>query len=197
MDRATLIGMALGFGLILATMAQGVGIGAFIDTGSVMIVIGGTLASTLIFQRLTHVLSAGKVAIQAFFDKTKPIEDLIPVIIHLAAKARKEGLVSLEGETIEDDFMARGVRLGVDGLSPEIITSTLNAELAAMKGRHERGQAIFKFMADTSPSMGLIGTYPVSVSLTSLPGGVSAQTVLVNFGPGAATLGGTGESTSQ
>lgn len=54
--------------------------------------------------------------------------------------------------------MARGVRLGVDGLSPELITETLKGELSAMKERHERGQQIFKFMSTTAPSMGLIGT---------------------------------------
>jgi flagellar motor component MotA len=32
--------------------------------------------------------------------------------------------------------MARGVRLGVDGLSPELITETLKSELASMKDRH-------------------------------------------------------------
>ena len=54
--------------------------------------------------------------------------------------------------------MAGGVRLGVDGLSPELITETLKGELSAMKERHERGQQIFKFMSATAPSMGLIGT---------------------------------------
>jgi chemotaxis protein MotA len=83
---------------------------------------------------------------------------MVPLIIDLAAKARKEGLVALEGEQIDDPFMARGVRLGVDGLSPELIKETLTGELAALKDRHDRGQRIFKFMCSTAASMGLIGT---------------------------------------
>ncbi len=66
--------------------------------------------------------------------------------------------MALEGETIDDPFMARGVRLGVDGLSPELITETLKGELSAINARHERGQQLFKFMTATAPSMGLIGT---------------------------------------
>jgi chemotaxis protein MotA len=66
--------------------------------------------------------------------------------------------VALEGEQIDDPFMARGVRLGVDGLSPELISETLKSELASIKQRHERGQQIFKFMSSTAPSMGLVGT---------------------------------------
>jgi len=83
---------------------------------------------------------------------------MVPLIIDLAAKARKEGLVALEGEQINDPFMAREVRLGVDGLSPELIKETLSGELSALKDRHDRGQRIFKFMCATAPSMGLIGT---------------------------------------
>jgi len=95
---------------------------------------------------------------QAFFDKSVVMEDQIPVIIGLAQKARKEGLVALEGENIEDEFLARGVRLGVDGLSPDMIKATLTSELAALKRRHERGQQMFKFMESTAPAMGMIGT---------------------------------------
>ena len=35
---------------------------------------------------------------------------------------------------------------------------TLTAEMIAMKRRHSRGQKLFKFMASTAPSMGMIGT---------------------------------------
>ena len=83
---------------------------------------------------------------QAFFDKSSPKAELVPLIIHLAGKARKEGLVALEGEEIADPFMARGVRLGVDGLSPELITETLKSELLAMKARHERAQQILSLI---------------------------------------------------
>jgi len=130
----------------------------FVDAQSALIVIGGTIAATFVCQKLNNVLAGFQLFMQALFDKTRPVDDLVPLIIHLAAKARKEGLVSLEGETIEDPFMARGVRLGVDGLSPDIIKVTLSSELQALKARHESGQAIWKFMSATAPSMGLIGT---------------------------------------
>ncbi|MCP5040996.1 MAG: motility protein A [bacterium] len=158
MDLGTVIGLVLAFALIIGAMVLGGGVGPFIDAQSAMIVIGGTFAATLVCQKMPHVMAAFQLLMRAVFDKSSPIDELIPVIIHLAGKARKEGLVSLEGETIEDPFMARGVRLGVDGLSPDIIKTTLDSEVAAMKARHERGQNIWKFMCATAPSMGLIGT---------------------------------------
>ena len=129
MDLGTIIGLVLGFGLIGAAMMIGGGIMPFMDAQSALIVIG-----------------AIKVGMQAFFDRSTDKTLMVPLIIDLAAKARKEGLVALEGEQIDDPFMARGVRLGVDGLSPELIKETLTVELSALKDRHDRGQRIFKFM---------------------------------------------------
>ena len=158
MDLATLIGLISAFGVIVAAMLMGGSVGAFFNVPSVLMVVGGTIGATLVQQKLKHVLGAMGVAAQAFFDRSQPDEKLIPVIVNLAQKARKEGLVSLEGEDISDEFMARGIRLGVDGLSPELVTAALKSELASVKRRHERGQRIFRFMAATAPSMGMIGT---------------------------------------
>ena len=158
MDLGTVLGLLIGFGLIIAAMLLGGGVMPFVDAQSALIVIGGTFAATMTNQKMPYVIGGLKSAVQAFLDKSSPKAELVPLIIDLAGKARKEGLVALEGEEIPDSFMARGVRLGVDGLSPELITETLKSELASMKDRHERGQRIFKFMAATAPSMGLIGT---------------------------------------
>ena len=205
MDLGTNIGLMLGFGLIGTAMMLGGGIMPFMDAQSALIVIGGTISATMVNQRLTVVVGALKVGMQAFFDRSSVKAELVPLIIDLAAKARKEGLVALEGEQIEDPFMARGVRLGVDGLSPELIKETLKGELSSLKDRHDRGQRIFKFMSTTAPSMGLIGTIvglvqmlqslddPDSIGpamavalLTTLYGAILAFLI---FGPIAAKLG--------
>jgi len=158
MDIATLVGLLLAFSTILISMFLGGSMGAFINAPSIILVFGGTIGVTLINQRLVHVIGAVKVMMQAFFDRTTAPAALVPVIIDLATKARKDGVVSLENEPIEDPFIARGVRLGADGLSPEMVKSTLTAELIALKDRHERGHRIFRFMGATAPSMGMIGT---------------------------------------
>ncbi len=158
MDIATLIGLVAGFGVIVATMIMGGSISAFFNVPGIVIVFGGTVAAACINQRLKHVLSAAKVTVNAFLDRAKPVQDLIPLIVSLAQKARKEGLVSLEGENIPDPFMARGVQLGVDGLSPEVVTATLASEISSLRRRHEVGQKVLRFMGTTAPSMGMIGT---------------------------------------
>ncbi len=158
MDIATLIGVVLSFGLILGSMAMGGSIMAFYNTPGMLIVVGGTIGAALINERLNHFLGSVKVALQAFFDRKGSVDEVIDQVVDLAAKARKEGLVALDGEPIDDPFLARGVQLGVDGLSPEMIESILESDLDALKKRHTRGQTLFKFMAATAPSMGMIGT---------------------------------------
>ncbi len=158
MDLATLIGLVAGFGLIIGAIAVDGSLGAFMDPASVAIVAGGTFAAAFIAEALANVLGAFRVAMNAFIYQPRPPEALVPVILELGNKARKEGIVALEGAEIDDPFLARGVRLGVDGLSPDVIASTLQSELDGLKKRHERGQKIFKFMGATAPSMGMIGT---------------------------------------
>lgn len=158
MDLGTIIGLTAGFGVIGWAMMLGGGIMPFVDVPSVIIVFGGTIAACFTNQRIQYVVAGFKCAVQAFLDKSTSKADMIPLIVRLANKARKEGLVALEGEPIEDPFLARGVRLGVDGLSPEVIKEALSGELSAIKERHDRGQKLFKFMASTAPAMGLIGT---------------------------------------
>ena len=158
MDIATLIGLVSGFGLIIAAMASGGALGSFVDVPSLMIVGGGTVAATLINESLKRVMGAVKVGLQAFFERKASPKETIETVVGLAAKARKEGLVSLENDEIADVFLARGVRLGVDGLDPEAVHGILKSELTTLKERHTRGQSIFKFMGATAPAMGMVGT---------------------------------------
>ena len=158
MDIATLVGIIAGTVLIVGSMATGGDLGSFFNVPGLAIVVGGTIAATLINESLSQVLGAMKVGLQAFFEKKSSPEQTIDDVVALAAKARKEGLVSLENDVIEDEFLARGVRLGVDGLDPDAVHSILGSEMKTLKQRHQRGQAIFKFMGSTAPSMGMVGT---------------------------------------
>ncbi len=158
MDLATLIGLVGSAAVIVGAMLLGGSLSAFFNVPSIIVVFGGTLMVTLAHQKMGRVLGLMGVVKNTLFDRQQPVDALIPLIVSLAQKARKEGLVSLEGEDIADAFMARGIRLGVDGLSPELVTDTLSSELSALKKRHEYGHKILRFMAATAPSMGMIGT---------------------------------------
>ncbi|MFN3535434.1 MAG: motility-associated protein, partial [Desulfatiglandales bacterium] len=98
MDVATLIGILVGGGLVIAAISMGGSGTWFINLPSLMIVIGGTIGATLISYPLSDVLSVFKVAKNAFFQRTISVSELIEMMVGFARKARKEGILSFEPE---------------------------------------------------------------------------------------------------
>ncbi|MDH5491516.1 MAG: hypothetical protein OEY14_06140, partial [Myxococcales bacterium] len=143
MDIGTVIGIILGIGLLLGAILIGSSLGSFVDIPSVLIVVGGTIAATLIAEKLPRVLSAIRVAKNAFRVPAGDAHATIETIVKLSNIARREGVLALENQQIDEPFLAKGVRMAVDGLAQEEIRGTLTAELVAMKQRHSRGQKLF------------------------------------------------------
>ena len=158
MDIATLIGLVGALAMILGAIMMGGDLVAFINIPSVIIVVGGTLMCALTMQRLQVVISAFKVALNAFTYNLDPPQELIERIVEMAIKARKDGMLALEREQIDYPFLQKGIQMAIDGSTPDTIKAVLATEMASLKQRHERGQAVFKFMEATAPAMGLIGT---------------------------------------
>jgi len=157
-DPATLVGIVMGFGMIIGSIALKGALAAFVDPPSMLIVVGGTLATTLVMETMENVIGAFKVAKNAFFQRRSDVISTIKTILELSGVARKQGILELEKTQIEDGFLAKGIRMAVDGLSQEQIQETLGGELVSMRQRHLRGQKLFKFMGTTAPALGMIGT---------------------------------------
>ena len=158
MDLATLLGMLGGFGVIIGAIALGGSVLLFVNTPSFIIVVGGTVAATLIKFPLGHFLGAFKVAVKAFRSKCEDPGELIRHALDLSQVARKSGLLALENQEIQNEFLKKGIQLAVDGNPPEFVRKTLNQDIDLAIQRHETGQAIFRAIGDSAPAMGMIGT---------------------------------------
>ena len=119
---------------------------------------GGTLAATLISEKMGTFIGAAKVALKAFFAKPVAVDKTITRLVELATLMRKDGALALENEEIDDPFLAKGVRLSVDGLAPDEVQGALMSEMRSFKDRHKQGHRIFRFMGATAPAMGMVGT---------------------------------------
>jgi chemotaxis protein MotA len=159
-DLSTVVGLILAFGLVAAAVISGGNLMDFVDTPSVLIVIGGTFATTLVNFPLPTVLGIGGVVKNAFFNTSLSPLDTVSTLVSFAERARREGILALEGsmDEIEDDFIRSGLRLAVDGVEPELIKDILQTELAFIEDRHRTGQSILTYMGSASPAMGMIGT---------------------------------------
>ena len=158
MDIASLIGFLGAVGMIVGAMVSGGGIGPFIDTPSILIVFGGTFFAVMYTTPLGTFLGSFGVMAKAFLPPVKKQDELIERMIELAAIARKDGMMALEGQDVPDKFFAKGMQMLVDGADEAKLTSQLKQEIKSMQARHEANQAVVKAWVDLAPAMGMIGT---------------------------------------
>ncbi len=167
MDLATLLGLLIAWGLIIATIALGSGALVFINAPSLMIVLGGTIAVVLMRFTVGQFIGSIKTAMKAFLYKAESTDDLINSVVDLAGIARKEGLLALEGQDITNPVLGMGIRMLVDGHEATVVKKALSTEMNEMVSRHKLGQDIFKQIGDAGPAMGMIGTLVGLVQMLS------------------------------
>ncbi len=160
MDLSTIIGIIGAFGLLLAAMSTGGSVLLFVNAPSVLIVVGGTIGTTLINYPFKDVFGAFAVLKKAFHVKEVPFNDSIAQMVEFANKARKEGILSLQSvmDNIDDQFLVKGLQMAVDGQEPASLKEMLYLEIEYIQERHENGAAIFLSMGAYAPAMGMIGT---------------------------------------
>ncbi|MFW5984678.1 MAG: motility protein A [Halanaerobiaceae bacterium] len=160
MDISTLIGIIAGILLLGgAVILQGNAI-IFVSLESILIVLGGTLAGTLVNFSLAEIMKIPALLKIVFENQEMDSTETIDVLVQFAEKARKEGLLALEQDAMEvdDPFLQRGIQLVVDGTDPELVRSILETKLVFLEERHEKGRSIFSTMGKLSPAFGMIGT---------------------------------------
>ncbi|MFW5667976.1 MAG: motility protein A [Acetivibrio ethanolgignens] len=164
MDIATLIGLVLGFGLMIFGMVFGKTFSAvmnFIDPPSILITIGGTFSCLI---ALSKDIGTFVKSLSSFGLALKPVQsneaETIQNIINLSNVARKEGLLALEeaANGVEDDFLKKGILLIVDGTDPELVRGILETELSCIEDRHGSIIGFWENMAAMGPAWGMIGT---------------------------------------
>lgn len=160
MDITTIIGIVIGLVLILSAMVMGGDIAIFLNLKAAMITIGGTVAATLIHFKIGQIMGVVKVVKNAFSDPKLNSSELIAAMVHIAERARKEGLLSLEEDLTKmgDSFLHRGMQLVIDGADPELVKEILETEKSYVAERHAIGKSIIDAMASYAPSFGMIGT---------------------------------------
>ena len=158
MDIATIVGLLAGSMLLVTAILTGGNPLIFINIPSILIVIGGTIATAFIRFSMSDVINSIKVAGNAFSSKLSVPQEVIQEIVNLANIARKNGLIILEQQPIADPFLKKAIMYCVDGHEAEFIHEVLKKEVSLTVERHEVGQGVFAGMGEASPAFGMIGT---------------------------------------
>lgn len=159
MDLATIIGIIAGAGIVLTAIFLGGSFSQFVDVPSILLVIGGGAAATLIRFPLSGIAGAlilgGKAA---FTHKKVEPRDMIEEITQLADIVRKSGPLGLESVEVSDPVLAKGAQYIADGYEAAFIADSLERERDLYLTRLEEGQRVFKAIGDAAPAFGMIGT---------------------------------------
>jgi len=179
LDFATIIGIVLAFGAVIASaFIGGVDLRILYERYEAFILVfGGTLGATLISFPLRTFLRGFVGGLQTVF--TEPVyheRSTIQTLVSFAEKARREGLLALENEAaaLEDEFMRKGIQLVIDGRDTDIIRKILETEVSFVQERNAKAEMVFMTLGGYSPTLGIIGTVLGLIAMLKGLAGASA-----------------------
>lgn len=161
---SALTGFMCCFGMVMIGIATNGGIRTilnFIHIPSMIVTFGGSLFALMItsesFQDFTDGLTSFA---RAFSKPNNNLDNIGEEIYEMAQIARKEGLLVLEEkmETIEDSFMAKGIRLIIDGSDPELVKDILEMDLLHHVEDNHRRISFWANLGSYGPAWGMVGT---------------------------------------
>lgn len=170
MDLSTLLGLGLGFGAIITSvLLEGGSPTEFLQVSAMLIVFGGTFGATLIAYPLECVMKLPSLLQITIKKQSYDARALIEQFVGYAEKARKNGLLSLEGDVadVKDPFMKQAVMMAIDGTEAETLKGILEGQLDSLSERHEVLIGMLEAMGGFAPTMGIIGTVMGLVSVLS------------------------------
>lgn len=163
MDIASLAGLVVGIVMLLyGIISSGAKVMTYVDYPSMIITIGGSLASVMTSNKLPDFINALKVGLQKAIKEPENGDPkaIITTILDMANVARKDGLLALEGvaNDISDEFLKKGVMLVVDGTDSDLVRAILENDMGSMTDRHNKIINFFDTWGTQCPAWGMIGT---------------------------------------
>ena len=161
MDLGTILGLVAGIGIIVVGIIQSGGeLFWFYNFNSILIVLGGTLAATLVALPLKAVGNIFNILKKVFIGEQYDYIGTIEEIVEKAQKSRKDGLLSLEADlpNMKAGFFKNGIELAINERESSRLRTFLNLEMNNIQSRHIAGQELFLYMGTYAPAFGMLGT---------------------------------------
>ena len=160
-DLGTLIGLLAGMTIIVIGILQSGGkLFWFFNFNSLLIVVGGTFAATMVNLPLKAVKNVFNILKNVFKGEDYDYVGIINEIVEKAQKARKDGLLSLEADlpNMREGFFKNGIELAINERESSRLRTFLNLEMNNIASRHIAGQELFLYMGSYAPAFGMLGT---------------------------------------
>ncbi len=198
MDKATLIGLVLGFTAIFGgQVLEGGKVGSILQFTAFVIVFGGTFGAVFISYPFHDVLGAFKGIKNVIMDPPQEPYRIIDQITEYAHKARREGILSLEKEikNAKNPFLAKALTMAVDGIEPHVIREAMDSELEYLNEYGRVNCRIFRSAGGYAPTIGILGAVMGLIHVmenlsdpSRLGEGIAVAFVATIYGVGSANL---------
>lgn len=198
MDILSLLGIVLAFAAILGgNLLEGGTLAMLFNGPAALIVVGGTLAATILQTSWPVLKRAMQQMSWVFVPPFISMDDGIGKVIDWSVKSRKQGLLGLEGlaEREPESFARKGLQLLVDGAEAESIRSIMEVELDSREQRDLESAKVFEAMGGYSPTIGIIGAVMGLIQVMtnledpqSLGSGIATAFVATIYGVALANL---------
>ena len=161
MEIMTVGGIALALACVLISiLLPGSDMSNYAAPAAILIVVGGTVGSTMACYPPNVLKNMLKIIRVAFEARDVDLPGDVELVVEAANVARREGILALEERTaqMDDRFLKKGIMLIVDGSDPELVRSIMDTELIFIRERHLSGQAVLLQMASFAQAYGMAGT---------------------------------------
>lgn len=198
MDVLSLLGVILAFVAILGgNLLEGGALASLFNAPAALIVIGGTVAATILQTSWPVLKRAVSQSRWVFVPPFVSLEDGLDKVVSWSVIARKTGLLGLErlAEGEQERFVRKGLLLLVDGVESNTIRSIMEVELDTREQRDLDSARMFEAMGGYSPTIGIIGAVMGLIQVMtnlddpqSLGSGIATAFVATIYGVALANL---------
>jgi chemotaxis protein MotA len=178
MNVTALVGVAvLALVIVFAAVTSGIPLLALWNLPSVLIVVGGTLAATLIsynMRELTGAVRSLAIVFRTEHDQSKRDAQDMLTVARAWIRGDMAALRSVLGG-IESPFLRLGLEMITDNVIPLTgVVETLRKRIDKLRAKERAEAQIFRAMAGYAPAFGMLGTL---FGLVQMLGSVSASNI--------------------
>jgi chemotaxis protein MotA len=161
-DPATLLGMVMALGALLAMMLlEGSDPLSIVLLPPLILVFGATFGAAVAGSTMSDVRRIGSWFRLAFAaDRSAQTPVLVALLVDLATTARKEGMLPLENRIagLDDPFLRHGLQMAIDAVPLDELRTVLEGEVEAHRTDDRVAARFFARMGGYAPTIGIIGT---------------------------------------
>ncbi len=195
------LGSAAGFvlgavAILVALYLEGGQIAQVLQPTAALIVLGGTAGAVLVQFSPGALRHAARYALEAMGPAVET-RTRREQIVQFAVKARRSGMLSIDGELkgVDDPFFRRTLMMAVDGVSVAEMRDILGPELDRLEEEDERAAQVWEAAGGFAPTIGILGAVLGLIqvmqkldNIGAVGRGIAVAFVATLYGVGSANL---------